>query len=159
MNPYPAPAPDRVPGGVVTRGGEAVFYRAGYKYQLAENFRIVVAEDLWPEREIDTEFLRLTVGGTLQIAAGYAWDGASGPVVDRPSTMVASLVHDALYQLMRLGLLDAESHRRPADACYERLCRRDGMWWWWARLHLRALERFGGVHASPESQKPIRCAP
>ena len=45
--------------------------------------------------------MSLNESGCLQIAAGYAWDGASGPTIDTRNSMIASLVHDALYQLIR----------------------------------------------------------
>lgn len=53
-------------------------------------------------------------GNILTISRGYVWDGASGPVFDTKSIMIASLVHDVCYQLMRLGQLPF-SRRKDAD--------------------------------------------
>jgi hypothetical protein len=63
----------------------------------------------------------------LWIVTGYAWDGASGPTIDTRSVIRASLVHDALYQLMRLGVLD-RGWRATADADLARIMIEDGAW-------------------------------
>ena len=42
---------------------------------------------------------------------GYGRDGPSGPTLDTRDFIRGSLVHDALYQLMREGLLDHSIHR------------------------------------------------
>lgn len=43
--------------------------------------------------------------GWLYINPGYLWDGPSGPAKDTRDAMLASLYHDALYELMRHGKL------------------------------------------------------
>ena len=53
-----------------------------------------------------------------------AGDGPSGPAIDTKNFMRASLVHDALYQLMRLGTLD-KSRRQYADRLLQTI-RRSG---------------------------------
>jgi len=96
-----------------------------------------------PGREFLTAYLRL--GPTYLTAnAYYAWDGASGPTIDSPSTMRASLVHDALYQLIRLGALP-RSAKGAADQLLHDLLIEDGMsrvraWYW-----LRAVSWFGRI--------------
>ncbi len=54
-------------------------YRAGYKYQLAEDY---VIETGILGYNIDTEYIKLTPSGTLTIKEGYAWDGCSVPSID-----------------------------------------------------------------------------
>jgi hypothetical protein len=44
--------------------------------------------------------------GCGQESKGYAWNGPSGPTLDTRNFMRGSLVHDALYQLMREGRMD-----------------------------------------------------
>ena len=89
-----------------------------YKYQtLAEK----VYETGWtlPRRQSirsSNGWVHLAGDGQLTIKRGYCWDGASGPTFDTPSTMLASLVHDALYQLMRECLLP-QDYRIRADIC------------------------------------------
>ena len=47
------------------------------------------------------KILSLSKTGFLEIEPNYTWDGTSGCVKDTSANMFASLVHDALYQLMR----------------------------------------------------------
>jgi len=87
-------------------------------------------------------YLHLTKNGILLISKGYAWDGASGPAWDTKSCIRGSCIHDALYQLLRLGLLPME-HKSAADLVYRRDCLEDGMhpsraWWHW-----KAVDRYG----------------
>ena len=43
--------------------------------------------------------------GVLYIAKGFIFDGASGPAIDGITNMLAALIHDALYALLRSGAL------------------------------------------------------
>ena len=72
--------------------------------------------------------------------------------------MCGSLVHDALYQLLRLGLLPPEC-RAAADAELYRICRADGMSWIRAKLWLRAVRKFAASAASPINKRLIKVAP
>lgn len=115
---------------------ECITYRSGYKYQLADTYTTKI--EIRPEQPIATYWITLDCEGNLTIARGYAWNGASGPTWDGKSSMRASLAHDALYQLMRLGLLDRDNCRPIADAIFHRMCVQDKMWrlraaaWHWA---------------------------
>jgi len=131
-------------------------YRAGFKYQLA--VEIAVTTPIRPAARIDAKFITLGTDGVLTIRPGYAWDGPSGPAVDTPAFMRASLVHDALYELMRMGLLDPDQ-RGLADEEMRKICLEDGMWpvraWWvW-----RAVRRMAAGAADPGSRKPVLTAP
>ncbi|QLG89819.1 hypothetical protein HQ393_03735 [Chitinibacter bivalviorum] len=99
--------------------------RRNYKYILESN---LVFDTGWQlARTIQCQFITLTEQGKLSIAQRYAWDGASGPMPDFPSIMRASLIHDALYQLMREAHLDAKQYRHAADQILLRVCLADGM--------------------------------
>ena len=133
-----------------------IFYKSGFKYQLTSD--CVVEVGIWPERLIATGYLSITPDGVLTILRGYAWDGPSGPTIDTKSFMRGSLVHDALYQLIRTGLLP-ESERHVADKVLGRLCREDGMWRaraWWV---YKAVRLAGGAAADPSNRKKIKTAP
>jgi len=78
-------------------------YTKGYKYQVWEDFRIPTPFKM--QEAIVTHNIILHKSGELHIRADYAWDGASGPTIDTQDTMVPSLVHDALYELLRGGYL------------------------------------------------------
>jgi hypothetical protein len=98
--------------------------RRDYKYTLAEPY---LFETQWLNApEVYTQYIQLNQHGQLQISAAYSWDGASGPMPDFHSIMRGSLVHDALYQLMREQHLDL-SFRAAADQLLLNICRADGM--------------------------------
>lgn len=130
-------------------------YRDGYKYQLAEGYLLVTS--IRPHERIDTDFIILDLDGNLMIRAGYAWDGPSGPTIDSKNFMRGSLVHDALYQLMREKHLDL-GFRETADDLLRKLCRQDGMSWiraWWVYQGVR----FGGEGSAKWQEAKIITAP
>jgi hypothetical protein len=94
----------------------------------------------------------------LSLKAGYAWDGPSGPTFDTKTFMRGSLVHDALYGLLREGLLD-KNYRLQADEILGRICRSDGMNLFRVWYVVKAVKRFAGAAADPENRKAILYAP
>lgn len=123
-------------------------YTGGYKYQLEEAY--THATGIRPARPGGNRFVQLDASGLLTISVGYAWDGASGPAIDTDSIMRASLVHDALYQLIRLGVITLADRQR-ADELLREIALVDGMWppraWWvyaavrlFGELYMRARE-------------------
>jgi hypothetical protein len=84
----------------------------------------------------------LEPNGRLFIVRPYHWDGASGPTFDTPATMRASLVHDALYQLMRERDLNPSVSREPADELLRSIMLTDGAWGCRADAWLWAVRRF-----------------
>ena len=134
----------------------AIKYKSGYKYQLAEDYSVNVGfyPFLLPDETIETTFIRLAGNGDLTIRKGYAYDGPSGPAVDTKSFMRGSLVHDALYQLMRMGLLEANYYRDDADLALQRICIEDGMW----RVY-KSVALFAKSAADPSHKKPVLTAP
>ncbi len=131
-------------------------YKSGFKYQLHETYVIDLPWlDGYPDYAAD--FLKVS-GARLIVEAGYAWDGASGPTWDSKSSMRASLVHDALYQLMRVGVLPEASRGYADDALYT-LCVEDGLfkpraWAWWKAVRLMA-----GAKAKKGTERPVLEAP
>jgi len=89
---------------------------------------------------IVTEYIQMTAAGELRIRAGYCWDGASGPTIDTKNTMLGSLIHDALYQLIREGWLDF-SHRKAADVLLRDIMISKGMTKIRARIWYRAVRK------------------
>ncbi len=130
-------------------------YRKGYQYQLATDYRIYVG--IYPSDNIKTEFLSLDIDGNLDIKSGYAWDGSSG-TIDRQTNIRASLVHDALYQLLR-GEYIEEGYRDTADKIYRDICIEAGMFRIIAALDYRGLVLLGAAAADPDNRKPILTAP
>jgi len=99
-------------------------YKGGYRYQLKKTYAYI--NDMLPAVMITTQYITLYANGRLVINKGYAWDGASGPVINTKSVARASLVHDALYQLIRTGVLKKED-RSTADKIFRQICIEDGM--------------------------------
>lgn len=130
-------------------------YRGGYKYQLAEPYSL--ATPILPQETIITPFLCLTALGNLYINGGYAWDGATF-FPDVKSIMRGSLVHDAFYQLMRLGYLGQE-HRHAADKMLYQYCVEDGMTIVVAWGVYQGVRIGGGSAADPRNAKPLLVAP
>lgn len=136
---------------------ECITYKSGYKYQLKKPYIVVIP--IKPESAISSEFVALSTDGTLSIKSGYAWDGPSGPTIDTLNFMRGSLVHDALYQLMRESHLDASTYREIADRLLKEHCIEDGMtsiraWWVYQGVRLG-----GGPSADPGRDKPLTQAP
>ena len=111
-----------------------------WKYQLGEDFVLLVG--IYPKKQIKTPYIKLTKGGKLTVKKTYAWDGPSGPMRDDETNMRSSLVHDALYQLMRMGELGQE-WKIPADELFHDMCINDGMKPRRARRAYKALLAFG----------------
>ena len=130
-------------------------YCSGYKYQLDQSY--IVQTSVKPRADIITEWVKLNRDGMLAIMDGYAWDGPSGPTIDTKNFMRGSLVHDALYQLIREGHLDRKHYRDDADQELANICEEDGMSairvaWVYAAVRL-------GGGAAVKKAKPIIEAP
>jgi hypothetical protein len=108
-----------------------------------------------------TRFITLTMEGKLTIRECYAWDGPSGPTLDTLTFMRGSLIHDALYQLMREGFLDHVRDRKAADEILRAICIEDGMFKMRAWIVYRGVRMGGGKSARPRgpSKREIICAP
>jgi hypothetical protein len=134
-------------------------YRAlhRYKYQLVKNYDDKVDIEGYT---FDTSYLKLGDDGELVIKKGYAWDGPSGPTIDTLDFMRGSLVHDALYQLIRMEVIPY-SYREYADKLLKKICREDGMSRFRAWYVYQAVKHFGGASAEPGSERPdkIICVP
>ena len=130
-----------------------------YKYQLTDDFEIKI--DIKPEKDIVFEYLSLSSEGLLWIKKHYAWDGPSGPTIDTRDFMRGSLVHDALYQMMRLRALDNVKYRKRADELLRDICREDGMCAfraWYVYLAVR-IGASGSAKPGTEPEVKIICVP
>lgn len=119
-----------------------IYYRKGYEYQLEKDFVMFVG---FGGVHGGNDFVWLTPTGYLTIKRGYAWDGPSGPTIHTPNFLRGSLVHDALYQLIRLGVLSIDD-RPEVDNILKEIIKEDGMnslraWW----VH-KAVSIFGEMY-------------
>ena len=117
------------------------------KYQLREDVNITI--DLTPKDAVETPFITLSKEGALWIKSGYSWDGPSGPTIDTNNFMRGSLVHDALYQLMRESKLDYKRDRDQADKVLCTICKEDGMSSFRAKYVYLGLKYKGQKNAMP----------
>jgi hypothetical protein len=131
-------------------------YKAGYKYVIAEDYGCQTS--VRPGVLMSNDYLSLGAEGFLVVRKGYAFDGASGPAMDTPSFMRGALHHDALYQLMREGLL-SDDFRKQADIELRKVCREDGMTKFRAWYVYNAVRMFGSSSAQKDGGRKILIAP
>ena len=136
-----------------------ITYRDGYKYQLVEDYTLKACGLEPLPGPISTPYIQITDQGALIISKGYAWDGPSGPTIDTKNFMRGSLVHDALYQLMRAKALDHETYREQADRLLRDICIEDGMTTVRAAWVYQAVRMFGEPAADPKNEHPPIKAP
>jgi len=132
-------------------------FRSGYKYQLASDYSIKIT--IKPKKDVNGRFIKLDTKGNLTVVYGYAWDGPSGPVEDTPENMRASLVHDALYQLMRNRHLTAKQHKDKADKLFKKICIQDGVPRVTAQIYYLGLKLGGKPSTDPKNKKKVQRAP
>jgi hypothetical protein len=116
--------------------------RRHYKYTLFRDVTFetdieVFSPGMWGLLGIDED-------GVLTIKQGYTWDGPSGPTIDSHTFMRGSLIHDALYQLMREQKV-AQDQRKRADEILREVCIEDGMarvraWWVYRAVRIGAAQ-------------------
>jgi len=106
---------------------------------------------------VSTRHISLNRNGELYLAPGYVWDFGSGPAVDTPDMVLASLAHDAFYELMVLGHLPW-TNRKKVDRYFLQLLKSFNMPWWrraWVYLGVRVgypvLKFFDKLGAGPTS--------
>ena len=133
----------------------------GYKYDV--KIRHIRVIDFLISEKFKNEFLTLD-GGILAIEKGYAWDGSSIPGKKYIKRLTlgfidcdryckkASLVHDAICQSMRGGLLD-KKYKEQADGLYRDMCIQGGMGKREANFRYWGLRKFGD-HKFKRKVKP-----
>ena len=121
-----------------------------WKYQLVTPYSLVIGITGYAR---DTDYLKLAADGELVVKKSYAWDGPSGPTIDTPDFMRGALVHDALYQLIRMEVLPPR-YRAYADLLLKKICLEDGMSSFRAGYVYLAVRLFGASAAQPGTEPP-----
>ncbi len=139
---------------------ESIFYKSGYKYQLEFIYLFThdKLKDLIPGVEAGNPYVTLYKDGRLSIRNSYAWDGPSGPTIDTLNFMRGSLVHDALYQLIREGYLGPAA-KDIADSLLKEICIQDGMSTIRANVVYWAVKNYGLSSTLPSAEKKVISAP
>ena len=135
---------------------DRIMFKKGFKYQLVEDYIIRLNISGY---DIRSDFLSLNSNGLLLIKKGYAWDGPSGPTVDTKTFMRGSLIHDAIYQLIREKKLP-EWYRGYADYVIKEICLEDKMckiraWWVYKAL----ASKFADFASDPKNKRKVIEAP
>jgi len=132
-----------------------VKYRSSYKYQVYEDETFLTGIKGF---DVHSDFIDLMPDGKLTCKKGYAWDGASGPTWDSKSSMRASLLHDAGYQLMREGHLPLD-YKVVFDGLFYLTLIHDGMSRVRAYVWYKGVLLFGKGSTMPENDREILVAP
>ena len=114
-----------------------------------KNYRFILTAPLVLDTNIigracKTDWIELLNDGMLIIADGYAWDGATG-AINTKNSIAGSCGHDALYQLIRLGLLP-RTKRLQADSDLRKWLIEDGMLERRAGIWFLAVRLFGELY-------------
>jgi len=119
-------------------------------YILLED--VNVETDVKPLKMISKVFYGLTTDGNLYARHGYWWNGASGPAIDTESTMLPSLVHDVLYQMIREKDLPLSFKDDADEELYRLMVDADDSWWGVLRskYFYQAVSLFGGSSCEPK---------
>lgn len=137
------------------KGDKIRYKKVCYKYTLTRDYS--VQTEIYGYT-INTAFISLDVNGVLTIRAGYSWDGASGPTIDTKSTVRASLIHDALFQLMRLNLI-LQSYFKYANKLLKDIGIEDGMFTIRAKLWEYATNKYSFAYTKGEHEPKEESAP
>ena len=135
---------------LTSRGpGKKIFYKYCLLQDVCVGTKITLNAPLTVPGYID-----LSTQGLLKINEGYSWNGASG-IPDTEANMLAALVHDALYQLMReyncnaapgtttIGGISRKVFRLEADILFRIHYKNNGGWRWWITIVFYMLRKFG----------------
>ncbi len=117
-----------------------------YKYRLLEDYAIDL--DGLNDFKVKMKYVAVS-NGVLKMKKGYAWDGPSGIAVDTVDFQRASLVHDAMYQMIRERQLPGKM-RKVADHTLYQIAVEDGMPEWRARYAYVAVRLVGWIYARPK---------
>lgn len=121
--------------------------RRKFKYNLHAD--VEYSTNMEIDSSKDLGYLAIDTAGNLSIRKGYSWDGPSGPTIDTKNFMRGSLIHDALYQLMREGVL-RQDVRDEADQIFRETCIQDGMSKLRAWSVYQAVKIWGAGAAKPD---------
>lgn len=127
---------------------KSIKYRSGFKYSLWETY---TSQTNILGYTVKHRLFELTPEGVITIFEDYPWDGPSGPTFDTPSSMRGSLEHDALYEMIRLGLLPLDCFHK-ANEELRNICKEDGMLSFRADYWFKGVEEFGKSHINIQEE-------
>lgn len=133
-----------------------IYFCKGYKYQLRRP--AYFQTNIYPPEPIELDLVYMGTDGLVIVRKYFAWDGASGPTWDDHTNMAASLLHDVLYYLIRIGKLDPRCRLRVDDELWRRMVI-DGAFKIRANYYCWAVNTFGRSGADPKNKRKVLMAP
>jgi hypothetical protein len=132
-----------------------ITYAEGYAYRLKKDYSVTISIKGY---HVVSEYVTLRPLGELFIKCGYAWDGLSGPTFQSRTGVRASLIHDALYQLLRDSGLE-RTCKTAADIEFKNACIADGMCRVKAFVLYYCVRAFGAYATTKNGGYQARTAP
>lgn len=132
------------------------YHKGKAKYQLVEDY--VIDIEFSQAVDIEANLVKLSANGTLTVGTGFAWDGVTGLAFDTRNFMRASLVHDALYHLLRQTGTNPKLHEK-ADELFLTIAKIDGVHPLRARIHYTNLYLARIIGLTPGKKKSGYTAP
>jgi hypothetical protein len=123
------------------KNSDHIHYLAGLKYRLDEPYRLKVQLD---SPNMVCRHVSYT-DGELLIDREFVWDGMTGMVYNEDAVIRGSLVHDAIYHLMRECNMKA-SNEKIADELLYKIVVEDGVSWLYAQFiwyYVKYLGKYG----------------
>lgn len=133
-------------------------YHSGYKHQNAEDAYFETGIHVGHVVGTEDGYVILWPMGRILVKKGFSWDGASGPMPDKNTIMRGSMVHDALYRLLRERGIPQKA-RLLADQLLRRLCLEDGMPVAEAESIYLIVRKRAASAARPTALSELRTAP
>jgi hypothetical protein len=113
----------------------------GKSWYFLDSELVQVFVGIFPKSPVQYQGNTLTSTGWLAVRKGFRWDGASGPAIDTITNMRASMVHDAIINMIQAGKIEGHlNNKLRTDMAYFRLAREDGMNLFRAVYHLFAIQ-------------------
>lgn len=131
------------------------YIKVHYKYKLSEDLYSFM--NFAPPMDIYTDFIEFYTNGKLILKKNYASDGPSGPTIDDETNLQGGFIHDAGYQLIRMGLLDEKKYKPLFDKALKKICRIDGMGPVRVATHYNGVSVFGHPYAKYQPEKVYVC--
>ena len=116
--------------------------------RLSSNHKYRLIDDVCFDAKIEglsasNGYVTIEPNGMLYISKAFTFDGNStGIDIDNEKNLFPSLIHDALYSLLRNGFLD-ESYKEVADDIYLKLLEKNGVSKAFVNASRLVLGRFG----------------
>jgi len=122
-----------------------------YKFKNEEDYYKFVVR--FRGRSFCSDYLEISIRGTIIIPKGYAWDGCTPKFTfldlvfgtpdgaigkhGKPKTYYASMVHDALYQYKS----EVPISRKEADKLFYEMLKEEDFYW--SKVYYFAVRAFG----------------